>query len=853
MMLKSLIKNHLLKVVILVPLLLLVVAFLLKSDFQSEAKEANKYYKTLPSKYVDVITDTSKNDPIFFCSIRKDKGLRELVIMKTFPTKFQEKVDFSIQLFPKDKKLAPKDKGFITQLLVNDATLYNYNGKTYGVFRTALPLINVDKIVIKEKGVNKKQKTWEKTIKQPFEIPTDIDLKTWIVNGNQSKQPTNPYSDVFTKVLESNDISTLPNTFSIVNDSLYKDKVDLNEYAKSKNLTIGIIKDPNGFWNHINSKDKELISDIQLIGDDQNEAKLLLSRFIDGEENLDGLFALDKLSKFLALEQLFSQRCSQDFHVKYNKDTNLLEPFYVEFKCLGSMSKYVSKPKIKDFGFLATYIEALREISELDLSEYIKTIRPEMDDYLIVHNSFYPQSIFDIDILEINQRIIRKSLNQNSLIKSELLSFKKDELVVTIENLSNYPIFIKELSHNTKKNITAIDGPKQLLGGSKDTLKIRLPRSFENLFVSKKKKIAEFILYKHINELFLGYSIIGMNDIAYTNIIPYQEKEVVAEDLFRKEVMLENDKNIKVDKQKNIISFSKKKVTIDYPLIIPSGYIFKPQPGTQIDVVRGGKMISYSPLMFLGNKKEDIKVFSSDKKGQGLIVFSDGTESQLTYVKFLDLTNPKHGNWNVTGAVTFYESPVEMNNVIIENNRCEDALNIVRTTFRMRYCRISNTQSDAFDGDFVKGNIVDCNFDNLGNDAIDVSGSDLKIIRVNIEKAGDKGLSAGEDSKMMVENVQISNSEIAIAGKDLSTVTIKNLKVTDTKLGFTAFQKKPEFGPSNITANEIVMNGVETKYLIESSSSLIVDGKKIETAQNVKDRMYGVEFGRSSAETRNSQ
>ena len=113
-------------------------------------------------------------------------------------------------------------------------------------------------------------------------------------------------------------------------------------------------------------------------------------------------------------------------------------------------------------------------------------------------------------------------------------------------------------------------------------------------------------------------------------------------------------------------------------------------------------------------------------------------------------------------------------------------------------------------------------------------------------------LLAGENSKMAIDGINISNSAIAIAGKDLSVVNAKNLKISNTQLGFTAFQKKPEFGPSKITVIGISMTGIETKYLIESSSSLFVDNKKIETTQNVKNRMYGVEFGRSSAETRNT-
>ncbi len=387
----------------------------------------------------------------------------------------------------------------------------------------------------------------------------------------------------------------------------------------------------------------------------------------------------------------------------------------------------------------------------------------------------------------------------------------------------------------------------------RDTIIIDLPRSFENLFVSKKKRATGFLLHKHIYDLYLGYSMSGIDKTYFSTIIPYQAKQKIEEDLFRTKSSIENREDIVVNLKEKIISFDKQKIIISSPLIIPSGFEFKVKAGTIIDIVNGGKIISYAPLNFIGTKQDPIKIFSSDEKGQGVLVLSGGMQSELKHVFFNHLTNPKHGYWGITGAVTFYESPVNLKNVSIKNNRCEDALNIVRTTFTMKNCTISDTQSDAFDGDFVTGIISTSTFDNLGNDAIDVSGSDLKISNVQISNAGDKGLSAGEDSQITVSNVNISSSEIGVAGKDLSNVTIKDLKIIDTKLGFTAFQKKPEFGPSNITVTGLIMEGVETKYLVESSSSLFIDGGKIKTSKNVKDRMYGVEFGRSSEETRNSQ
>ena len=56
--------------------------------------------------------------------------------------------------------------------------------------------------------------------------------------------------------------------------------------------------------------------------------------------------------------------------------------------------------------------------------------------------------------------------------------------------------------------------------------------------------------------------------------------------------------------------------------------------------------------------------------------FAEKRNSYLKYVSIKHLTNPSHRNWTVTGAITFYESPVKLEYVSISNNRSEDALNI---------------------------------------------------------------------------------------------------------------------------------------------------------------------------------
>ena len=158
----------------------------------------------------------------------------------------------------------------------------------------------------------------------------------------------------------------------------------------------------------------------------------------------------------------------------------------------------------------------------------------------------------------------------------------------------------------------------------------------------------------------------------------------------------------------------------------------------------------------------------------------------------------------------------------------------------------SGTKSDAFDGDFVNGTIRNTLFSDLGNDAIDISGSNLQLEDIIIKRAGDKGLSAGEKSKLTGTSIQIYQSAIAVASKDDSELNVSNLILRDNELCFTAFQKKPEFGPATLTITDAVMENNALDHLIENYSNLQLNGQEMPTVDRVKDQMYGVIYGKSS-------
>ena len=119
-------------------------------------------------------------------------------------------------------------------------------------------------------------------------------------------------------------------------------------------------------------------------------------------------------------------------------------------------------------------------------------------------------------------------------------------------------------------------------------------------------------------------------------------------------------------------------------------------------------------------------------------------------------------------------------------------------------------------------------FTNIGNDAIDFSGSQIGIKNTRIEDVEDKGISGGEDSFLRVENTMITNANIGMASKDLSVVEVINSEIKDCNYGLVLLQKKPEYGPATLILKNTKIIRPKTEMLIEVGSKVEIDGKVIE-------------------------
>ncbi len=328
---------------------------------------------------------------------------------------------------------------------------------------------------------------------------------------------------------------------------------------------------------------------------------------------------------------------------------------------------------------------------------------------------------------------------------------------------------------------------------------------------------------------------------------PYLPGDFADGDLIRRSPNVANFEFLRIDETTKTIQVQPGTWTIDEDVIIPAGYTVRGSPGTILDLTSKALLLSYSPLEFVGSSESPIRVTSSDGTGEGLVVLQAGKESVLRDVWFENLGSADRAGWSLTGAVTFYESPVTIVHCRFSDSRSEDALNTIRGGFDMSHTVFARSSFDAFDADFCDGLIADCRFDDSGNDGIDVSGSAIRVERVEIHGAGDKGISCGEDSRVVIKDVTIHRARVAVASKDLSEVLLERAKIVDCSYGLSAYEKKSEFGAGILRAIGTTIERTTQPYLLERGSVLTIDGRAIEpNTENARETLYGKQLAAGS-------
>lgn len=395
-----------------------------------------------------------------------------------------------------------------------------------------------------------------------------------------------------------------------------------------------------------------------------------------------------------------------------------------------------------------------------------------------------------------------------------------DDGEIFIDNLTSEKLNIKSASfkdeNNCKKDCKKIT--------KKIDINLRIkPSTYNNLNTQKIK-----INFNQENYRFLEIKYTDENKKIYTLTERIEQSHLKKTNFF-KSVKIKLNQNFL--KKNNDYILKQGNYIINEPIIIPSGYNFIVQAGTILKMSKDTYiMLENGSIKLNGNIEKPIVITSleKDSKWNGIYIKSDLSNKDSSIVEYTNISNFSYfdnGKIQLTGGLNFINSNLKISNSNIEDSFSEDAINLVNTKFNIISSKINNSISDGIDIDFGKGEIINSSFYNIKGDAIDLSGSDVILKNIIADNVYDKAISAGEKTKLIIDNLEISSSGIGIASKDSSEVYGSNIKISKCKLfDFAVFQKKSYFSGAFLEVNNVSSCNLP---LIQKGSELNIDGKKL--------------------------
>ena len=545
-------------------------------------------------------------------------------------------------------------------------------------------------------------------------------------------------------------------------------------------------------------------------------AHSLMNQYKYNLKPVEEIFDIDRLAKYMALVDITLAHHAISWHNQrfyYNPVTSLLEP--IGFDAFTS-----DDPKVTASYIMAKNFYTKRDVPYEPLEQifYDSTYNASYFKYL----NEYSQPAFITDILNdleedliAREKFIQLRFQDYKYDREEILNKAKDIRIALPGFINSLRAFKEKNSDTNIKLYNAHAFPLYVYSDNNRNDKIIIYPQNENHPI----EYIDYNIVKGADEVY--FEVVGIDSLFEVKILPWSNPQnetprqsLQVSDLSKFSDLLEV-------RGKDVV-FRKGNHVIDQPLVIDKSKVLKMFSQTEITFINDAYLLSYSPVYVVGDKEAPVKINSRDGKAGSFTVLQAGGKSILKHVEFNNQNTLVVDNWNLTGAVSFYESDVDITHVAFRNNKCEDALNIIRSDFKLDHCLFYGTFGDAFDADFCKGSIINCQYLKSGNDAIDVSGSNISVFRTTIDGAGDKGISAGENSQVKVYDSKISNANIGSASKDFSILELNNVEITLCKTGVTAFQKKPEFGPAKIIFIKSSITETKRQKMIEESSQFLV-------------------------------
>jgi hypothetical protein len=564
------------------------------------------------------------------------------------------------------------------------------------------------------------------------------------------------------------------------------------------------------------------------------EAARLLEGFRRGELRARDVFDVDATGRFAALNDLIGTEHGSNWrNIRYyfNPVTTRLEP--IGFDALGgnplvqlavSRAGNVWLPRFADYrerlyqdpDIQRAYLAAIERMGDPSyLRTFLDSIMPGLEQRMRIIRRNNPEYTFSPAVFLGNAQYMRRILRPVKRVHGWVRGVTGDSIDIEVGNIQGMPLQVIGL--NVAGRLSPLPVPLDL-DGRADSALVRY-RRLRFAIPGDVARTDSLTRQLHVVTVVPGTRA-EMQDTVFTDA-----RTTGAEAAVDAPIVAPNIHQLpfaRVDEANRTIRLVRGTWDIRTDVVVPAGYRLRAGPGVRLRLSGSANFVSYSPVEFAGAEDDPVFV-ESDSTGGGFVVLRAGAESFLRNVVFRNLGNPTQEGWTLTGAVTFFESPVAVVDCVFEKNEAEDALQVMRTSFHVEGSTFLDAVGNALAIDVSTGTVENSRFARTANNAIAVTGSSARITGVKVDGAGGKGVSVSEHSTAYIADTEIRHAHLGVASRDLSHATLMDVVIADSRFGLGAYRRNAEFGGSDLRAIRATLRDVQTEFLRDIGSRIVLN------------------------------
>ena len=280
-----------------------------------------------------------------------------------------------------------------------------------------------------------------------------------------------------------------------------------------------------------------------------------------------------------------------------------------------------------------------------------------------------------------------------------------------------------------------------------------------------------------------------------------------------------------VHREENRIVFGPGKVVLEEAIEIPARFDVVFSPGLSLAMGEASSLLIYGDFTSVGTAIAPITISGKDGASWGAIVVQ-GTPTEprrvhIAHTSFDGGTGAENERTLFTGSLAVHGGDVRIEKSTFLNGRAEDGINLKNSKVELVGNRFENSADDTLDCDFCQGRIVDNHIFDSGGDGLDFSGSILEVHSNSVTGCADKGVSIGENTSTRISDLEVSGCYTGAAVKDLSNAVIKDSTFRNLEVGIALYIKKPTFGPSEASLENVQLSNVTTRVVRDESCRLV--------------------------------